>query len=312
MKELQLLKNGLFFIRQSIKHFKNTDKRKSGHEEELRCSIVFLFSGCILILKERLKQEHWSLLFSNVNTASERLLNSGDFHGVNFEDCQKRLKNIVSIKFTDKDDEILSLLKKKRNKIVHFFEEEESLLSFKSTLAKSLNFVINFIDKNLQIKTTNDKQNYEDIKEQCFDLKDFVQQRLISIKPQLEKHTVTLYCIQCGNDTIIPDEATGTMKCLFCYRNINESEYEDLYSYHYGEHPVKNPAPNTFCLECESENSLITTKDRKKYFCLYCHIEDKIELFDQCICCDVLYNTKDPYETSTFCPSCWDRITSKD
>ena len=99
MKKLRLLENGLCFLLQSIKHFKYSENSKSDTEteRELKYSTVHLFSGIFLILKEKLGREHWSLLFADVNQANKKKLESGDFRGVNFIDCQNRLSKIVSL-----------------------------------------------------------------------------------------------------------------------------------------------------------------------------------------------------------------------
>ena len=113
-KQLKLLENGLCFIIQSIKNFKQSEKDIRNSEKELKYSCICLFSGIFLILKEKLSQEHWSLLFSDVNKANKKDLKTGNFHSVNFSDCRKRLSEIVSIEFTEKESKMLDSLREKR------------------------------------------------------------------------------------------------------------------------------------------------------------------------------------------------------
>ena len=114
---LRLLTNGLCFILQAIEHFKCSENNKCDTEREkgLKYSTLHLFSGIFLILKEKLKREHWSLLFADVNKADEQSLKSGDFYSVNFMDCLNRLSKIVSVNFTKKHKQTLSLLRERRN-----------------------------------------------------------------------------------------------------------------------------------------------------------------------------------------------------
>ena len=290
-RKLQLLENGLCFILQSINHFEQSEKEEFNSEKELKYSTLHLFSGIFLILKEKLRQEHWSLLFSNVNEANEQSLKSGDFQGVNFKSCQNRLLKIASINFTKTEDDILNSLRKKRNKIEHFFEKE-SLISFKSTLAHGLYFTLIFINKYLDSNlSNNEKRNIEEIKEKCFGLREFVKQRMQVIKPELDKQEVVLYCYECGNTAIVPNEDEMRMECLFCNRVVSENEYEDFYYDSQGVTRTKDflSINNMLCLECENENYFVKTKDKKEYFCLHCHYKAEVESFSECGYCGTLY-----------------------
>lgn len=299
-KRLKLLENGLCFIIQSIKHIEQSEKMNYDSEKELKYSCLCLFSGISLILKERLSQEHWSLLFSDINKANKRNLETGNFYSVNFSDCQNRLSEIVSIKFKDKDNNMLCSLRTKRNKIEHYFENE-SLISFKSTLACNLNFILNFIDKYLKSNLSNDyKKDMKIIKDKCFKLGEFVKQRLSSIKPELNNQKVILYCSQCNQKAIILcDDRDMNMKCLFCSRIIRHDQYDIIYLDSFTPNITRTKdwlcIGNTFCNECEAENSLVETQDKKEYFCLYCHKSAKQTLFTQCYSCGVTYQNEDEF-----------------
>ena len=56
--EYTLLENGLDFISSALKHLKNQPTKR-----ELKYAVLHLSAGIELILKERLKREHWSLVF---------------------------------------------------------------------------------------------------------------------------------------------------------------------------------------------------------------------------------------------------------
>ena len=176
-KKLLLLTNGLCFLLQAIEHFKCGENNKYNTDRELKYSTLHLFSGISLILKEKLKREHWSLLFADVNKANEQSLMSGGLYSVDFTECQNRLSNIVSVKFTKKQKHILSLLREKRNKIEHFFESE-SLDSFKPILARCLIFSLDFIKEYLNSNLSDvEKKFIEQISKECFKLEEFVKEK---------------------------------------------------------------------------------------------------------------------------------------
>jgi len=71
--ELNLLDNGLDFIIEGLK----PTTRLWGYdkvESVWKYSVLNIFSGIELILKERLRREHWSLIFEDVSNANEQKL----------------------------------------------------------------------------------------------------------------------------------------------------------------------------------------------------------------------------------------------
>ncbi|MCK5581837.1 MAG: hypothetical protein KAJ18_11260 [Candidatus Omnitrophica bacterium] len=62
--EFQILENGLDFILSALNYISGP-KEKS----DLKYGVLRLSSGCELVLKERLRQEHWSLVFENIKKA---------------------------------------------------------------------------------------------------------------------------------------------------------------------------------------------------------------------------------------------------
>ena len=63
--EFELFENGLNFVVSALKHLDEPIKAT-----DLKYAILHLSSGIELILKERLRRAHWTLLFSKVDKAS--------------------------------------------------------------------------------------------------------------------------------------------------------------------------------------------------------------------------------------------------
>ena len=99
-------------------------------------AVLNLSSGVELIFKERLKNEHWSLLFEDVNKANKIHLLSGDFKSVNSLTARTRLIEICEIDLKKIDSKNhLNTLRLKRNKIEHF-AIKENIESLKGLFAK--------------------------------------------------------------------------------------------------------------------------------------------------------------------------------
>ena len=103
-------------------------------------SILNIFSGIELLLKEKLKQEHWSLVFEDVSKANKEKFLKGDFVSVNHGNIIKRLKGISNITVNDKHINELRIL---RNQFEHF-EAKMEILKCKEMIALSIREVIIF------------------------------------------------------------------------------------------------------------------------------------------------------------------------
>ena len=100
--ELHLLDNAIDYILEAVKpliHY-HLDRVESQHF--LKYSILHLYSGIELLLKEKLRQEHWSLIFQDVSSADLRKLQRGDFISIYHDELIKRLKGILNISINDK------------------------------------------------------------------------------------------------------------------------------------------------------------------------------------------------------------------
>lgn len=75
---ITLVENALDFILSAVEWAKGDDVRS------LKYAILHLSDGVELILKEKLRRDHWSLLFADVDKANENALKTGDFKSVDF------------------------------------------------------------------------------------------------------------------------------------------------------------------------------------------------------------------------------------
>ncbi|MCM3768375.1 hypothetical protein [Neobacillus niacini] len=209
--EFDLLENGLDFIIFAINQLKN------GGKNELKYGILHLSAGVDLVLKYRLSQEHWSLLFADINTANTDKLNSGDFKSVDSVGCIDRLKRICGIELSEKEVNQLKHLRDRRNRLEHF-GITESVAALKSSTFKVLNFILNFINEHIDYSGLNETEEslLESIREQFRDFEEFIQKRLESLKPKIESHkrmTAVTICPTCYQDALVIDDGAS---CLFC------------------------------------------------------------------------------------------------
>lgn len=78
--KITLIENALDFILSALEHAQVDEARS------LKYAVLHLSDGVDLVLKEKLRREHWSLLFADINKASESALTSREFPGL-LEEC---------------------------------------------------------------------------------------------------------------------------------------------------------------------------------------------------------------------------------
>lgn len=298
---LDLLENGLDFVLSSLDPIVN-----STEELQLKYSILHLSAGVELILKERLKSEHWSLIFENVNKANEEDYKSGDFQTVNLEIAIARLENICGVILSEEDKKNLKELRKRRNKIEHFSVQELDK-TIKSIVSKVLSTIFTFIqtqfDENkLEQKTL---KQIELLRIKVYNFSEFNQLRSAQIKESIDYYQdecEIVQCPKCFHESLILKELT---ECLFCgYSDTPEKitkSYVDtilgINLLNLKEDEIDFPLKK--CPSC-SENTFIISGDQ--CICFSCKSVWDKTAFDKCKECGNLYFLSE--EETEKCPSC--------
>jgi len=301
--QFDLLENGLDFVLSALDTIIN-----SKNETQLKYSILHLSAGVELILKERLRNEHWSLIFENTNNANTKDLASGDFQSVNLENALIRLQNICDVTITEKEKQYLRELRKRRNRIEHFaFKEIEPAI--KSLSSKVLSTIFSFITKSFDQTSLSDKskEQIEILRKDSKQFREFVDLRLSQIKDELneqKKESLIVKCPMCFQESFILADV-DELGCLFCgysdkpeivARNYIENilginEYYEVKSG--GHFPLEE------CPECG--NSALV-HDGDNYICFNCVEKWSGDSLNECSDCGQLYNVKD--DDVELCDNC--------
>ena len=211
--KFDLLENGLDFINEALGAINATSNNK-----RLKYSIIHLCSGIELIFKEILIKKDWKLIFSEPSEAKEELLQTGNFESVTFNQTINRLENKCKVVIGQDDKKILSELRKRRNRIEHF-KIDETVSAIKSMCSDVLNFLIPFIDQNIDInKISHISKIYinnlpaELLKFSAYVAKRNQRTKLMS-EQKLAKGFIVIKCPRCFQKALFIDE---DLKCLFC------------------------------------------------------------------------------------------------
>jgi len=263
-----------------------------------------------LLIKQRLFSENWAYVIDNIDKTSKEKFLSGNFISVKSIQAIDRVENLCEFRFTYKDKQILTELRKRRNKIEHF-NIEETTESLQSIVLMALSFAIRFISNNLShLKLNiNDNKILVEIKKASMEIKELEDSRInLIIKQAINdeiKLDTLLTCPKCLKKFYRFED--GHNGCLFCYHHSSAEELAHSYLLNEMGLSIENSDewPQYECIYCGTE-SMVQMHD-KNYYCFSCreHInKDKVAF---CVSCGTTYSNK---EDAGFklCPSCFEEL----
>ena len=216
---LSLLSNGLDFINCGLSELKEFEK--DSDNVRVKYAILHIHAGVELLLKERLRREHWCLVFENEPSKSQ--YEKGDFQSVGMKKCIERLKNICNIDLSDGSDDRFNDLRILRNGIEHY-SASYNVMHFSNKIANALSSMIDFVNNHLSPEDfqPTDKRLFDEIKDKLNDLSLYIEQRVKDIQSRLaESKTESVICPSCKQKTAIIDNG---LTCLLCEYKISDPE----------------------------------------------------------------------------------------
>jgi hypothetical protein len=282
--KLNLLDNSLDYIYESL------EPMLQGHDETSKhlwkYSVLHLYSGIELLLKDKLRREHWSLIFQDVSSAEFEKFENGNFVSVYHDDLIKRLSKILKVKFNDEPIKKLQIL---RNKFEHF-EVDISLSECQHIVVAALDLTINFWETHLKSVSTLEQQNkFRTIKSIVTEFDIYIKQRINRFEAEINgivasKNAVIVLCPDCSSlyFAVYKDDKKDC-KCFVCdgkhkkhdyLKNIrNRENREKTYRL------IKYEPYDTICPSCQKETRIRynISYDITLYCCLNCLNKETIE-----------------------------------
>ena len=268
--KFNLLDNGIDYIYMGVKPML---KKSPKYKNSWKYSVLHLYSGIQLLLKERLKQEDWTLIFKDLNKANREKFESKNFESAGFDDLIERLrKKISNFNF---NKEPIENLQKLRNQTEHFEIDIPSIecqMILALALDEIINFWQNYLENNSEI-TIKQKQKFQKIKSIATEFDVYRKQRLDKFQKEINKikrnkSGVRVLCPDCSSYSfIVFKNDVEECQCLVCdikynkhdyIRKIREVEGNELY--------------DKICSSCQQETIIkYEIKDEVSlYYCLNC------------------------------------------
>jgi predicted RNA-binding Zn-ribbon protein involved in translation (DUF1610 family) len=205
------LENGLDYVASAVAHLRDRKNRRS-----LKYATLHLFSGVEVLLKERLRREHWSLVFADSDKANLAAFESGDFRSVDFDSALARLAGVCNVSMSKREKEALNSLRLSRNRLQHY-GITETVEAVKATASMSLQFVIDFVGRELETDQLSDEAGglLAEIRSGLAEFNDFLSARWDSIRDRVENHDgLVVECPACLQDSLLLEPSFW--HCEFC------------------------------------------------------------------------------------------------
>jgi hypothetical protein len=310
-----LFENGLDFLLSGLEHL----SRKPLDKRDYKFGILHLAAGIELILKERLRREHWSLLFENVDKANAGAMASGDFKSVMFESLVDRLAGVAKVTISKHEFQAIDDLRKRRNKVQHLHITETPEV-IESLAARAVGFALDFIENELAPKkmSLGEARMFEEIKDKLKDFEAFVAKRLKFLEARLKKAEADggtiVDCVRCLQRGLLIDGEEP--KCLFCNSSFEPLGLADDWASQFlgrsgyeaatrgGEPPTKQ------CPNC-AEDALVEVGEasgfKAQWLCFSCASTWSSDGLSHCSSCESVFEGR-----GAICDGCFEARLSRD
>ena len=261
----------------------------------LKEAVLHLANGVELVLKARIAQEDWTLIFAHTDQASYDKIVSGDFVSVDYSRAIDRLRKMVGVTIEGDFKKHLSDLRKQRNRLTHF-GGELGVAQTKSLLAKGMAFCVAFCEQQGLVNPDADSKLGE-IHKNLTGLQEFVADRLNHILATAE-YSIIWECRECWQEALTIDG--GVVRCQFCRRDADPHRLAAINS----EGDVED------CPECYIEQTfafVLLNNEQGMWVCFSCGIYG--DHYERCIRCDSLGDFR--YDELKICEICLEYLDER-
>jgi hypothetical protein len=289
---------------------------------DLKYAVLHLQAASEVLLKERLRKEHWTLVIKDAGKTNQQKFHSGDFESVTHNEAVRRLADVVGIKITDAEKKALADLAKTRNAL-QYWGLSDSAPAVEARAARVLDFLISFLDDEL-------RQELDDGQAAGFDkdmlhirrglnsIRAYVKSRMDRLRGDLEgMEDRTVACPACGQFALVIGLEHDSAECYFCPRLWDDVEaLVDDYTFGilrvYTRPGDPEPDPADECFSCGMEALVLgaytaAAPERPVNICFNC--AEVFDRLDSCTRCTRLFV---PEEEELVCSDCWSDIIASE
>ncbi|MGW1537949.1 hypothetical protein [Streptomyces aureus] len=275
-----LITNGLDYLVDVVDQLA-TAPGKLRDARALKYAVLHLQAATEVLLKARLQQEHWTLVFKDPAKASRTVFDTAQLEGsCTTGEAFDRLNRIVSLNLDGK--EAIDKLAKDRNALQHYGLTAPAG-AVESRAANVLNFLLPFITDHLMpgldaAQKRDVEQTMSVVRGQVRGIEAYIKARMNEIRAGLkEVADYTVVCPECAQQALVL--SADLPHCRFCLKTWDHPEAaagEYVFQVH-GLDPAYHDADDhviQFCPDCDSE-ALVRAEtaaaaDNRRLLCFSC------------------------------------------
>ncbi|MFB7191620.1 serine/arginine repetitive matrix protein 1 [Streptomyces sp. NPDC056230] len=224
------VRNGLDYLASVVEHLDETEFEVT--PRDVKYAVLHLQAAVEVLFKARLLAEHWTLVFTHPGEANRKALEEATLNSVSTDKAIVRLRNIVGVPITDKEQRALTKLTEDRNKLQHFGLTHNAR-AVEARAGAVLDFLIRFIEDQLlpyldEPEAKETERSLAGLREGLNNINSYVRERMNRIGGELKAEGVehrTIECVSCQEMALVvqPRTASGLpgawgdrATCRFC------------------------------------------------------------------------------------------------
>ncbi|MGW4359618.1 hypothetical protein ACWEKU_12820 [Streptomyces californicus] len=188
----------------------------------LKYAVLHLQAAAEVLLKARLVQEHWSLVFKDPGTAKRERFEAGDFDSCTTTGAIGRLRDIASVAIGDKPTKSMGILAKWRNRLQHYGLKAPAP-AVEVCAAQVLDFLVAFVHDELLPALPGPEaaavaDDLESVGMKVRGVTSYMDTRVKRLADELKDvrdHTVM--CPVCEQWALVLGGGTAALDCRFCH-----------------------------------------------------------------------------------------------
>ncbi|MER8091373.1 serine/arginine repetitive matrix protein 1 [Streptomyces sp. NPDC094048] len=278
------VRNGLDYLASVVEHLDETESEVT--PRDVKYAVLHLQAAVEVLFKARLLAEHWTLVFTHPGEASRKALEEATLNSVSTDKAIARLRNIVGVPITDKEQKALTKLTEDRNKLQHFGLTHNAR-AVEARAGAVLDFLIHFIEDQLlpyldEPEATETERSLDGLREGLNNINSYVRERMNRIGGELKAEGAehrTIECVSCQEMALVvqprtasglPDDWGDRATCRFCSTSWPP---KGLHMYFRGQRSPWEPAD--ICPMCGeaalgADVRVRSEATNSRYFCFCC------------------------------------------
>ncbi|MER7141097.1 hypothetical protein ACIQGA_31255 [[Kitasatospora] papulosa] len=213
--------NGMDYLVSVFQHL--TEGEKPPGARALKYTVLHLQAATEVLLKARLSQEHFSLIFADPAQATYDAWQKGDFKSCGTLEAFDRLRGIARLPLDVNERKRIKELGESRNALQHYGLTHNAY-AIESRAARVLEFLITFIHQHLipgldNWEATRVENSMDSFRLQLKGIETLVKQRMNNLRTELATVAdVTVKCPDCEMWAMVADGREEGPACLFCHQ----------------------------------------------------------------------------------------------